>query len=73
MSDTSNGEVTKNGRTLILCFDGTSGEYNGEVGVLLFLYFVVLTKFAEHQCRQVLRFAKERRFQPAARLLSGSA
>ncbi|KAG6902608.1 hypothetical protein C0995_014214 [Termitomyces sp. Mi166 len=29
------GEVTKSGRTLVVCFDGTSNEYNGVVGVAL--------------------------------------
>lgn len=27
------GEVTKKARTLVLCFDGTSSEYDGDVGI----------------------------------------
>ncbi|KAF5377977.1 hypothetical protein D9615_006665 [Tricholomella constricta] len=49
MTDT--GEVTKSGRALVLCFDGTSGEYDGD-NTNIVKFFALLKKddFNEQLC-----------------------
>jgi uncharacterized protein (DUF2235 family) len=49
------GEVTKNGRTLVLCFDGTSSQYDGDVGILE-APFCVTTDYLWVQNTNVVKF-----------------
>lgn len=75
MSDNVGPEVTRQSRTIILCFDGTASEYGGTVSRFLVISLCcpvtnVYTPFvAEHQRRQVLFLIEERRLRRTALLL----
>lgn len=47
------------GRNLILCFDGTSNQFDGDVSPLTRLLHTRTHRLAEHKRRQVLLFAQE--------------
>lgn len=73
MSTDSTTAQTLKTRTLVLCFDGTSNQYDGEVCVLLMLPLPwKANDLVEHQCRQVLLAFEEKYNGGATLLLSGS-
>lgn len=51
----------KRRRTIVLCFDGTGDQFDGDVGFfrVAFLYQPMKTMFAEFKCGTVLSYAQE--------------
>lgn len=50
------GEVTKKARTIVLCFDGTSSEYDGDVGIHGSLRTVVMFILFQSQNTNIVKF-----------------
>ena len=68
--------VTMKPRTIVLCFDGTTNEYNDTVSVPtgpLESPQLMLRCWAEHKRRQILFLTEERRLQRTALLLPGTS
>ena len=63
--------ATLKGRTLVLCFDGTSNQYDGDVGTHLSYTTAIYQALVEHQRRQVLLALEEDHHRRAAMLLPG--
>jgi uncharacterized protein (DUF2235 family) len=60
------------GRTLVLCFDGTTEQYSGSASYFTLAAVLWLNLCgAGHESRQIFRFAEEGRLQGATLLLPG--